>query len=234
MRIDKYLSSLGLATRREIKELAKKGYISVNSVVVKDASIHIDENSDEVFLKGEKVEYKEHIFVMLNKPQGYITATKDSYNKETVMDLLDKKYSKLFPIGRLDKNTEGLLIFTNNGKFSHEVLSPKKHVKKTYYAHIEGIVTEEDVLAFKDGQEIDGGYKCMPADLKIIKSNEISEIEITIMEGKYHQIKRMFFARGKKVIYLQRISMGNLNLDDKLALGEYRELTSEEVKKIKE
>jgi len=233
MRLDKLLSTMAIATRREIKEYAKKGKITVNGVVVKDASIKVNQNEDVICFNGEEVSYKEHIYVILNKPQGYITATKDN-TKKTVLDILDKKYKKLFPVGRLDKDTEGLLIFTNNGKWAHDVLSPKKHVPKTYFAHIEGLVNNEDVLKFKEGLLIDEGYKCMPANLIIIESGEISKIEVTIFEGKYHQVKRMFKAVSKKVVFLKRIAMGGLILDENLKIGEYKELTSEDVKKVTE
>ena len=172
---------------------------------------------------------------MLNKPDGYISATFDKRDP-IVLDLIDKEdlVFEPFPVGRLDKDTEGLLVLTNDGQLAHRVLSPKKHVPKTYYAKIEGIVTEEDIKAFAKGVTLDDGYETMPAELIILKSDEISEIELTIHEGKFHQVKRMFESVDKKVIYLKRLSMGKLKLDENLALGEYRELTDEEVKMIEE
>ena len=172
---------------------------------------------------------------MLNKPDGYISATFDKRDP-IVLDLIDKEalIFEPFPVGRLDKDTEGLLVLTNDGQLAHRVLSPKKHVPKTYYAKVEGVVTEEDVKAFADGVILDDGYETMPAELEILKSDEISEIELTIHEGKFHQVKRMFESVGKKVVYLKRLSMGKLKLDEGLALGKYRELTEEEVKMIEE
>jgi 16S rRNA pseudouridine516 synthase len=170
---------------------------------------------------------------MLNKPGGYLSATEDSV-QETVIDLLEMEDAvyKPFPVGRLDKDTEGLLLLTNDGQLSHQLLSPKKHVPKTYYATILGKVTEEDAAAFKQGVELDDGYITKPASLVILSADEQSEIHITITEGKFHQVKRMFEAVGKKVTYLKRISMGPLLLDESLELGEYRELTEEEVEAL--
>ena len=172
---------------------------------------------------------------MLNKPDGYISATYDKFDP-IVLDLIDSSYLVFepFPVGRLDKDTEGLLVLTNDGQLAHRVLSPKKHVPKTYYAKIQGVVTEEDIVAFEKGVILDDGYETMPSQLKILKSDDISEIELTIHEGKFHQVKRMFESVDKKVIYLKRLSMGKLQLDKTLALGEYRELTEEEVKLIEE
>ena len=191
--------------------------------------------NDEILFDGEKVVYKEFIYLMLNKPDGYISATFDKRDP-IVLDLIDKEalIFEPFPVGRLDKDTEGLLVLTNDGQLAHRVLSPKKHVPKTYYAKVEGVVTEEDVKAFAEGVTLDDGYETMPAELEILKSDDISEIELTIHEGKFHQVKRMFESVGKKVVYLKRLSMGKLKLDEGLALGEYRELTEEEVKMIEE
>ena len=191
-----------------------------------------DENDKN---KNIKVTYKEFIYLMLNKPDGYISATFDKRDP-IVLDLIDKEdlVFEPFPVGRLDKDTEGLLVLTNDGQLAHRVLSPKKHVPKTYYAKIEGVVTEDDIKAFAKGVTLDDGYETMPAELVILKSDEISEIELTIHEGKFHQVKRMFESVDKKVIYLKRLSMGKLQLDKNLALGEYRELTDEEIKMIEE
>ena len=173
------------------------------------------------------------IYLMMNKPQGVLSATEDA-NDQTVVDLLefeDARYEP-FPVGRLDKDTEGFVLLTNNGKLAHELLSPKKHVPKTYYAKVEGTVTEEDVNTFKQGVTLDDGYVTKPAELKVLKSDQKSEIELTITEGKFHQVKRMFIAVGKKVIYLKRLSIGPLQLDKTLALGEYRELTETEIEQL--
>ena len=236
LRIDKVLSNVGYGSRAEIKKYCKYGIISVNGKVVNNPGLQVDTENDKIIFDGEEVNYREHIYIMLNKPKGYISATFDKFDP-IVLDLIDPSYLVFepFPVGRLDKDTEGLLVLTNDGKLSHRVLSPKKHVPKTYYAKIEGIVTEEDVKAFEEGVTfLDDGYKTMPAQLSILKSGEESEIEITIHEGKFHQVKRMFESVCKKVVYLKRLSMGNLKLDESLALGEYRELTIEEIKQIEE
>ncbi len=235
LRLDKILSHMGYLSRSEVKKACKQGLISVNNKIVKDYGLQVDTTKDEIILNGEKVVYKEFIYIMLNKPDGYLSATYDKKDK-IVLDLIDKKYLTFepFPVGRLDKDTEGLLVLTNDGKLSHRILSPKKHIPKTYYAKIKGKVDEFDIKEFEKGVTLDDGYVTMPSTLKILKSDEISEIELTIHEGKFHQVKRMFESVGKKVIYLKRISMGKLELDKNLALGEYRELTEEEVKLLEE
>ncbi|QXM05607.1 pseudouridine synthase [Crassaminicella indica] len=233
-RLDKVLSNMGYGTRKEIKSIIKKGRVKVDHQVIKDSSMHVDPYENHIEIDGMKLIYKEFIYIMMNKPQGVISASFDP-KVETVVDLLDHSYQifKPFPVGRLDKDTEGLLILTNDGKLSHDLLSPKKHVSKTYYAHIKGKVDQQDILSFKEGVILDDGYKTLPAELNIIKSDEISEIELTIYEGKFHQVKRMFEAVDKKVIYLKRVAMGDLKLDQGLGLGEYRELTQEELGKLK-
>lgn len=235
MRVDKLLSNVGVASRAELKKYCKQGLISVNGKVINNPGIQVDSENDEVMFNGEKIVYREFIYIMLNKPDGYISATFDKHDP-IVLDLIDSSYLVFapFPVGRLDKDTEGLLVLTNDGQLSHRVLSPKKHVPKTYYAKIQGKVTEEDILAFEKGVILDDGYETMPSQLKILKSDDISEIELTIHEGKFHQVKRMFESVDKKVVYLKRISMGKLKLDESLELGEYRELTEEEVKLIEE
>lgn len=235
MRIDKMLANLGYGSRKEVKQLLKSGAVKVDDVVVKDAKQHIDTNNQTVTLNGEVIEYREYIYLMMNKPQGVLSATEDSVS-ETVIDLLelgDQVYEP-FPVGRLDKDTEGLLLITNDGQLAHKLLSPKKHVPKTYFAVIDGEVTEEDIEAFAEGVTLDDGYETKPGELKIVKSGIRSDIELTITEGKFHQVKRMFEAVGKKVVYLKRISMGPLPLDETLELGEYRELTDEEVELLKD
>ncbi len=235
MRVDKLLSNVGVASRAELKKYCKQGLISVNGKVINNPGIQVDSENDEVIFNGEKIVYREFIYIMLNKPDGYISATFDKYDP-IVLDLIDQSYLVFepFPVGRLDKDTEGLLVLTNDGQLAHRVLSPKKHVPKTYYAKIQGKVTEEDILAFEKGVILDDGYETMPSQLKILKSDDMSEIELTIHEGKFHQVKRMFESVDKKVVYLKRISMGKLKLDESLELGEYRELTEEEVKLIEE
>lgn len=235
MRIDKLLANLGYGSRKEVKKLLKDGAVRINDMVIKDAKQHVDPNKETVTLYGEPVEYKEYIYLMMNKPPGVLSATED-HSVETVIDLLemeDQVYDP-FPVGRLDKDTEGLLLITNDGKLAHRLLSPKKHVPKTYFAVIEGEVTENDEAAFKNGVTLDDGYLTKPGELKILKAGIRSDIELTITEGKFHQVKRMFEAVGKRVIYLKRISMGPLLLDETLELGEYRELTDEEVEMLKD
>ncbi|EAO51655.1 Ribosomal small subunit pseudouridine synthase A [Bacillus thuringiensis serovar israelensis ATCC 35646] len=180
------------------------------------------------------MEYKEFVYLMMHKPQGVISATEDD-NHETVIDLLELEDAIFdpFPVGRLDIDTEGFLLITNDGKLSHQLLSPKKHVPKKYYAHVAGVVTEEDVKEFAKGVILDDGYETKPGTLTILKSDDISEIELVITEGKFHQVKRMFEAVGKKVVYLKRTEMGPLVLDEELELGQYRELTDEEVEMLK-
>ena len=234
-RIDKILSNLGYGSRVDIKKYCKAGIVLVNNQAVKNSSTHVDTDKDEIIFDGELIKYRKFVYIMLNKPDGYISATYDKREK-IVLELIDPSYLAFepFPVGRLDKDTEGLLILTNDGQLSHRVLSPKKHVPKTYYARIEGRVTNEDVLAFKDGVTLDDGYKTLPAQLEIIEEGEISEINVTIHEGKFHQVKRMFESVDKKVVYLKRMIMGKLKLDESLALGEYRELTEEEIALLEE
>jgi 16S rRNA pseudouridine516 synthase len=228
------LANLGYGSRKEVKQLLKSGAVKVDDVVVKDPKQHVDTNKQSVTLNGEVIEYKEFIYLMMNKPQGVLSATEDSA-QETVIDLLeleDQVYEP-FPVGRLDKDTEGLLLITNDGQLAHRLLSPKKHVPKTYFAVIDREVTDEDVKAFAEGVTLDDGYETKPGELKILKSGIRSDIELTITEGKFHQVKRMFEAVGKKVAYLKRISMGPLPLDETLELGEYRELTDDEIEMLR-
>lgn len=229
-RLDKILSNLGYGSRKEIKKLAKSGCIEVNDKVVKDSSTKVDPYNSVIKVEGEVVEYKEFIYLMMNKPQGVISATED-FRDRTVIDLISDNYKvfKPFPVGRLDKDTEGLLILSNDGQLAHRILSPKKHVNKVYYAEVDGKVTEEDKLLFMEGVILDDGYKTLPAKLEILDSNNISKVKLTIKEGKFHQVKRMFLAVGKKVIYLKRIAIGGLKLDETLELGDYRELTEKEL-----
>ncbi|WBL14182.1 pseudouridine synthase [Sutcliffiella sp. NC1] len=234
MRLDKLLANSGYGSRKEVKKLLKSGAVKVDDKVVKDAKNHVNHETQFVTVFGEEVEYREFIYLMLHKPQGVLSATEDRSQK-TVIDLLEEEDAMFepFPVGRLDKDTEGLLLLTNDGQLAHQLLSPKKHVPKTYYAVILGEVTEEDIIAFKNGVTLDDGYVTMPADLTILKAGNQSEIELTIMEGKFHQVKRMFLSVDKKVTYLKRMKMGPLELDEELNLGEYRELTDEEISQLK-
>ncbi|MZQ75812.1 MAG: pseudouridine synthase [Peptoclostridium sp.] len=235
MRLDKLLSNLGYGSRKDIKLALKSRIVKVNGELEKDPARHVDPEKDVVEYNGERIEYREFIYLMLNKPDGYVSATFDNRDK-TVLDLIDGEYLVFepFPVGRLDKDTEGLLVLTNDGALAHRVLSPKKHVKKRYFALVEGEVTSDDIEAFSEGVELEDGYKTLPSQLEILESGETSRIELTIYEGKFHQVKRMFEAVGKKVTYLKRLSMGNLRLDESLGLGEYRELTGEELLMLEE
>ncbi|MBC1375108.1 rRNA pseudouridine synthase [Listeria sp. FSL L7-1699] len=227
MRLDKLLSHTGFGSRKEVKPLLKSGAVVVNGTIQKNSKTQVNPDKDQVTVHGTPVVYQEFVYFMLHKPQNVVSATEDNVS-ETVIDLLAQEdtLTDPFPVGRLDKDTEGLLIITNDGTLAHNLLSPKKHIDKTYYAKIDGDVTVEDVEAFATGIELDDGYTCKPARLEIITPNEI---KVTIQEGKFHQVKRMFAARGKTVSYLKRISMGNLQLDESLELGEYRPLTENEL-----
>ncbi|HWK23758.1 MAG TPA: pseudouridine synthase [Ureibacillus sp.] len=234
MRLDKLLANMGYGTRKEVKQLLKQKGVTVDGEVVKDSSMHVNPDSQEVSVFGERVQYTEFLYLMMNKPPGVISATEDNFDR-TVIDLLDPlaQHFKPFPVGRLDKDTEGLLLITNDGQLAHNLLSPKKHVPKTYYAKIDGEVTQSDIEAFQRGVELDDGYVTKPGELIILSSGSKSEIELTIQEGKFHQVKRMFESVGKKVTYLKRLSMGSLRLDESLNLGDYRELTVEELNGLK-
>jgi 16S rRNA pseudouridine516 synthase len=234
-RLDKVLSHIGIASRSDIRKQAKQGLIIVNGTVVKDSGFHVDPYKDVIEVGGETVRYREYIYLMMNKPPGVLSATEDKRDR-TVLDLLTKEYKQFepFPVGRLDKDTVGLLLLTNDGKLAHELLSPRKHVPKTYEATVEGEVNSEDVAAFAAGVTLDDGYVTQPAQLTILSRERgtkvISYISLVITEGKFHQVKRMFQAFGKKVTFLKRVSMGDLKLDESLSLGSYRELTDEELK----
>lgn len=235
MRLDKYLAEMGVGTRQEVKKQIRQGKVTVNGIVVKAADTKIDENGDEVMVDSRNISYVSYEYYMLNKPAGVISATEDRKDT-TVIDLIrDKKRKDLFPVGRLDKDTEGLLLITNDGDLAHRLLAPKKHVDKVYYAKIDGVVTEEDVKKFAKGIDIgtDEEEMTRPAKLEIIKSGEESEIHLTIHEGKFHQVKRMFHAVGKEVTYLKRERMGTLCLDENLKPGEYRLLTEEEIENVR-
>ena len=235
MRLDKYLAEMGVGTRQEVNKQIRQGKVTVNGTVVKTADTKIDETCDEVTIGGLNISYVSYEYYMLNKPGGVVSATEDRRDT-TVIDLIkDKKRKDLFPVGRLDKDTEGLLLITNDGDLAHRLLAPKKHVDKVYYAKIDGMVTEEDVKRFAEGIDIGAEEEEMtrPAKLDIMKSAEESEIRLTIHEGKFHQVKRMFLAVGKEVTYLKRERMGTLCLDENLKPGEYRLLTEEEIENVR-
>lgn len=289
MRLDKMLGNLGYGTRSVLKSLVRQGAVTVNGVRVKDPGMQIDPHADEVVLEGERIVYRDTVYAMLNKPAGFVSATEDN-RERTVLELLpdDIRVLSPFPVGRLDKDTEGLLLLTNDGKLSHDLLSPRKHVPKTYQALVAGLVNSADIATFATGVTLDDGYVTLPATLRVVEraaggANEgaeaaeatgeeamressafsmakaidrldtfpalkanrtawqeaveageaLSWIELTIAEGKYHQVKRMFEAVGKKVLYLRRSEMGPLPLDESLAPGEWRELTEEELERLR-
>jgi len=234
VRLDKFLANMGVGTRSEVKNLIKSKKITIDDVIVTSPDMKIDLEHNIVKANGIVVSYIEYEYYMLNKPAGVISATEDKHCS-TIIDLIkDSNKKDLFPVGRLDKDTEGLLLITNDGALAHDLLSPKKHIPKTYYAKVAGHMDAAVINAYKEGVDIGEDKPTLPAELKILNSNEVSEIELTIYEGKFHQVKRMFEAVGSKVLYLKRISMGNLQLDNSLELGEYRALTLDELKTLKE
>ena len=228
VRLDKFLADAGAGTRSEVKKFIQKGKVQVNGVPAKKSEIKVSEE-DEVVLDGNRIsQAPEFVYYLLHKPAGYVSATEDKRDK-TVMELVASDRKGLFPVGRLDKDTEGLLLITDDGALAHELLSPKKHVDKTYYAKIAGSVMEAHIERFREGLDIGDEKKTLPAVLEILTSGpETSEIRITIHEGRFHQVKRMFEAIGCKVIYLKRLSMGAVALDETLAPGDYRPLNEKE------
>lgn len=236
VRLDKFLADAGAGTRSEVKKFIQKGQVQINGEVVKRPEQKVDGEKDRVLINGECIgSIPEFEYYLLHKPAGCVSATEDSRD-QTVMEYVPSKRKGLFPVGRLDKDTEGLLLITNDGALAHELLSPKKHVEKTYFARVEGIVCEEDVEAMRKGVDIGEEKMTLPAKLVIQNINEeegISEIFLTICEGKFHQVKRMMEAVGKHVVYLKRISMGPLTLPQTLKRGECRPLTEEELCSLK-
>ncbi|EUJ37339.1 pseudouridine synthase [Brochothrix campestris] len=235
MRLDKWLNDLKLCSRRESGKFIKQHRIVVNDVVMTNGKQHISPNKDVIAIDGEVfASYEEQLYFIMHKPAGVVTATTDRVH-ETVIDIIANEDARkdLFPVGRLDKDTEGLLVITNDGPMAHRLLSPKKHIEKVYYAKIAGEVTAADVKAFKAGLEINEEFTALPADLTILSSGDgVSEIEITVFEGKFHQVKRMFIAVGKEVTYLKRIKMGGFSLPTDLEVGEYRALTEAELAQL--
>lgn len=228
-RLDKIISSQTKYSRKEIKELIKKKRVLVNNEIATKSDIKVNSNIDTITIDGEILKFKKNIYLMLNKPKGYVSATEDKFDK-TVLDLVPSEFShrNLFPAGRLDKDTTGLMIITDDGEFAHNILSPQKHIKKTYNVTIDIPLTNEMVAGFKNGIMLNDG-ECKTASLEI--TSEYTGI-VTLTEGRYHQIKRMFGCFGAKVVELQRISMGNFTLPNNLKLGECREFTEEELKKV--
>ena len=229
-RLDKIIASTGRWSRREVKNLIRQGRVLVNGMPPRSAEEKADPETAEIVVNGETITYRRYTWIMLNKPAGYLSATEDGRGK-TVLDLLppELQKQKLFPVGRLDKDTEGLLLLTNQGSLAHDLLSPRHHVDKVYYTRVSGFLTEEDCAAFAAGMTLDDGLICLPAGLEILSAGEESEARVTLREGKFHQIKRMLAQRGKPVVYLERIAMGNLPLDLALERGKFRFLTAKEV-----
>jgi 16S rRNA pseudouridine516 synthase len=232
MRLDRLLAEAGFGTRSQVKKLIMKGHVTVNGEVVTIPKFQVDPEKDEVLVDGEPVEYEKDYYLILNKPRGYVTSTKD--REMTVMELLAgiPRPEKLFPVGRLDKDTEGLLLITNDGELAHRLTHPKWKVPKTYYAVVEGEVKEEELEPLRKGMEFKD-FKAKPAKVRILSSGkDSSEVEIEITEGKYHQVKRMFSRIGHPVKYLKRVKLGNLELGE-LPVGEFRSLTPKELEELK-
>lgn len=237
MRLDKFLANSGIGTRKEVKDILKNKKISVNDTFVKDGKIQIDEEKDIVKYEDKIIYYKPFVYIMMNKLAGVISATEDSHHK-TVIDLLNNEYRTydIFPVGRLDIDTEGLLLLTNDGVLSHNLLSPKKHVDKKYYVKIANSLSGDDIKMLENGIKLEENFVTKKAKVEIICNNSEKNENlayITISEGKFHQVKRMFKAVNNEVLYLKRVKMGGLSLDEKLKLGEYRELTEEELNNLK-
>lgn len=229
MRLDKFLSNMGIGTRTEVKQLLKKGVITLNDQVEKSPKTQIKPSQDEIKLNGELIQFVDKVYLLLNKPKGYISATVDDQHN-TVMELIDDyKYLDLFPVGRLDKDTEGLLLITNDGDFNHQLMSPTKHIPKTYEVISQKTITKNDIKLFETGIELNEGLT-KPANL--ILGEQEKQSFVTIYEGKYHQVKRMFHAIDNEVIELKRIKIGDLSLDDELLQGTYRHLTEQDFKQL--
>lgn len=233
-RLDKIIASTGRFSRKEVKELIRRGVVTVDGVPARSAEEKADPETAEIAVNGEVVTYRRYTWVMLNKPAGYLSATEDGRGP-TVLDLLPRELQKqgLFPVGRLDKDTEGLLLLTNEGALAHDLLSPKRHVDKVYYARTEGRLTEADCEAFAAGLVLPDGLRCQSGRLEILSAGAVSEAHVTIHEGKFHQVKRMLAFLGKPVVYLERIKMGNLPLDLSLSRGSFRFLTDLEVEELR-
>lgn len=261
IRLDKFLADTGQGTRSEVKQKLKQGRVKVNEEIVKKPETKINPDMDKISIDGKSLHFQQFQYYMLHKPAGVVSATKDERDKTVIQLIAEDKRRDLFPVGRLDKDTEGLLVITNDGVLANNLLAPGKHVEKTYYADIEGLVTDDTVVSFMEGLDIGDEAPTLPAKLVILETDSRkndggknaveqvgvnngeskasentpeSKVEITITEGRYHQVKRMFRAVGMRVKYLKRISMGELKLDSELGLGEYRRLTEEEIALLKE
>ena len=237
MRLDKFLVACAVGSRTEVKNFLKSGRVTVNGKKEKSAKLQINEGTDEIHFDGQKLDYEEFVYYMMNKPQGVISATEDPKHK-TVLDLMDDyaRAKEVFPVGRLDIDTHGLLLLTNDGKLAHALLSPKRHVDKTYLAQVKGIMTDEDIETFAQGIPLKD-FTCQPAKLELVSidtEKDQSLVRVTIAEGKFHQVKRMVAYCGKEVVDLQRLTMGTLTLDEDLKRGEWRRLSKEELEGLLE
>lgn len=232
-RLDKILSSALKISRGDVKKLIKKQSVTVNGASVKSGEMKIDPDTDEIRLNGRDVVYQKNIYLMMNKPEGVISASNDR-SQETVVDLVPEEYRRdgLFPAGRLDADTTGFVLITDDGDFAHRILSPKNHVEKTYHARLAQRLSDGDIERFLSGIELKDGTLCLEARLRVIEDGETPLVEVVIHEGKYHQVKRMFAALGNRVVQLRRIKIGGLSLDGTLAEGECREITREEIRLI--
>ena len=233
-RLDKIIASTGRWSRKEARELARRGLVLVDGVVAREVEAKYAPETAEIVVNGEALRYRPYTWIMLNKPAGYLSATEDGRG-ETVLDLLPQELRRqnLFPVGRLDKDTEGLLLLTNEGGLAHRLLSPKRHVDKVYFAQTAGRLTETDCRAFAEGLLLGDGLKCQPAKLEILPEGDGSKVLVTLREGKFHQVKRMLAARGAPVLYLERVQMGNLRLEPALSRGSFRFLTDEELTELR-
>lgn len=230
MRLDKLLANYGIGSRKEVKAYIRKGFVEINGEVIKKDDYKVDYEKDEIVFDGELINYRPYVYLMLNKPQGYVCATKDNVHPTVIELIVGYENYDLFPVGRLDLDTEGLLLISNDGEFAHKLMAPSRHHSKIYLADVNGIMDEDDVRAFSAGIILDTGYKCKKANLKILTVRDHScLVEIEIFEGKFHQVKKMVESCGKEVMFLKRTKIRNLSLDRSLELGDFRELTDEEL-----
>ena len=233
MRLDKFISTTTTLSRAEAKKIIKKG-ILINDILIKSPDYKVDEFNDQVIVNGNRLVYQKYVYIMMNKPKDTVSATEDAIER-TVVDILrdEDRIHKVFPVGRLDKDTEGLMLLTNDGELAHKLISPKKDVEKKYYVEVSGELKNEHLEIVKEGVTLEDGYRCKPARLEILDGSEgNSKANIFITEGKFHQVKRMMKSLGATVTYLKRLSIGSLKLDENLKLGEYRYLTDDELNKL--
>lgn len=229
MRLDKFLANSGIGTRKEVKKFLKKNLVKVNDVIAKKPEMHINPEEDIITFDDIPIEYEPVVYLMMNKPAGYVSATEDDEHETVINIVPEYMHLDLFPVGRLDKDTEGLLLLTNDGKFSHQLMSPKHRVPKRYYAEVDGHINEDAIKKFEKGIDL-GDFTSSPSELEIIESGESSKAIVTIYEGKFHQVKRMFHSIDCEVTYLKRLQIASLELDEQLELGEYRHLMEEDFK----